>query len=411
MAKFEAPKKILVDGGKYAYLLVVEPGPNHNKFYEMVQFSAGEFISYYGRVGNPKPQQKIRDLYEWESVMRTRMRHDYVDRTALRSVAIGGAVMKPIQDPDVRVMIEELQKYAGSHVDRNYNVSVEAVTQAMIDQAQAYLDELATVVAVPNPSRHKVNNLLTNLYTVIPRKMKRVRDHMFGPEGITDLKQLMADEQDTLDSLASQVAKPVAGTADKTILDTMGLTAKPVQDYHADAIIKLLRDSGNYRVEYDGAVQFQHIARHEAMTPHRKTGLPVKDLWHGSRNENWVGILQKGLVLRPSNAVRTGAMFGQGLYFADRAGKSLGYTSLYGSYWASGASNVAYLALFEVYVGKAMHIKRHQYSHERLDYQKVRSSGYDSVFAEGGYDLRNNEIIVYQESQCTIHYLVRVRSR
>jgi poly [ADP-ribose] polymerase len=72
--------------------------------------------------------------------------------------------------------------------------------------------------------------------------------------------------------------------------------------------------------------------------------------WHGSRNENWFNILQTGLLIRPSGAVHTGSMFGDGIYFADKAQKSIGYTSLRGSYWAHGGDNKAFLALFDVLI-------------------------------------------------------------
>jgi poly [ADP-ribose] polymerase len=37
-------------------------------------------------------------------------------------------------------------------------------------------------------------------------------------------------------------------------------------------------------------------------------------------------------MIRPSGAVYTGSMFGDGIYFADKAAKSIGYSSLSGSY-------------------------------------------------------------------------------
>lgn len=43
---------------------------------------------------------------------------------------------------------------------------------------------------------------------------------------------------------------------------------------------------------------------------------------------------------------------GYGLYFAPRARKSVGYTSLRGSYWAGGHSNYGFMALYEVVYGK-----------------------------------------------------------
>ena len=36
--------------------------------------------------------------------------------------------------------------------------------------------------------------------------------------------------------------------------------------------------------------------------------------------------------------------------------------------------------------------------------------GYDSVFAKGGADLRNNEFIVYDGKQCTIAYIIEMRN-
>lgn len=40
-------------------------------------------------------------------------------------------------------------------------------------------------------------------------------------------------------------------------------------------------------------------------------------------------------------------MFGNGIYAANKVRKSIGYTSLKGSYWARGSSDRAYLAIFE----------------------------------------------------------------
>jgi poly [ADP-ribose] polymerase len=115
-------------------------------------------------------------------------------------------------------------------------------------------------------------------------------------------------------------------------------------------------------------------------------------------------------VLRPANAVISGKMFGYGLYFADKFRKSLNYSSLYGSYWARGNAHKAYLAVYEVHTGTQLHVKHHEpwcglLTEERL---KAKGQQYDSVFAEGGADLVNNEYIVYNEAQCTIKYLVEV---
>ena len=102
-------------------------------------------------------------------------------------------------------------------------------------------------------------------------------------------------------------------------------------------------------------------------------------------------------------------MFGHGVYFADKAQKSIGYTSLRGSYWAAGSSNRAYLAVFNVHTGNWLKSQRHETWMYDLNESKLKNRGnYDSLFALGGYDLRNNEYIVYNKNQCTIQYLVEI---
>ncbi|KAJ9048620.1 hypothetical protein DSO57_1033133 [Entomophthora muscae] len=51
-----------------------------------------------------------------------------------------------------------------------------------------------------------------------------------------------------------------------------------------------------------------------------------KLLWHGSRAENYLGILSKGLRPAPMEAIVSGYMFGKGIYFADTFKKSVGYS-------------------------------------------------------------------------------------
>ena len=71
-------------------------------------------------------------------------------------------------------------------------------------------------------------------------------------------------------------------------------------------------------------------------------------------------------MIRPSGAIHTGSMFGDGIYFANKAQKSIGYSSLRGSYWTNGGSNKGYLALFDVHVGNQKHIKTHDSSCYKL---------------------------------------------
>lgn len=50
-----------------------------------------------------------------------------------------------------------------------------------------------------------------------------------------------------------------------------------------------------------------------------------KLLWHGSRINNFAGILSQGLRIAPAEARHSGNMFGDGIYFADVVSKSVNY--------------------------------------------------------------------------------------
>ena len=49
-------------------------------------------------------------------------------------------------------------------------------------------------------------------------------------------------------------------------------------------------------------------------------------LIHGTRNPNIFSILKGGLILRPTNAVISGAVYGEGIYHSAHINKSLNYT-------------------------------------------------------------------------------------
>ena len=149
---------------------------------------------------------------------------------------------------------------------------------------------------------------------------------------------------------------------------------------------------------YDDFVRENHITN-------------TKLLFHGSRNENWWSIINSGLVLKPTNAVITGKMFGYGIYYAPKARKSLGYTSLDGSYWVRGNSKFGFMALMEVAYGKPYDVYSFDRKYYDFDYQKLQQAcpGANCLHAHEGSMLRNDEIIVYKEEQCTIRYLIELR--
>jgi poly [ADP-ribose] polymerase len=270
--------------------------------------------------------------------------------------------------------------------------------------------------------------MLLKLYTIIPRKMDNVKNHLFDEikddKSLETAQHLLNDEQSALDTMAGQVqlikqqreaAKQTAEETSKgkkskslTILEQMGLAIEVENDKDTlDLITKLLGPNAKQAKKVYKVRNLKTQNRfdiHMAKVEDKKRRL----YWHGSRNENWFNILQTGLLIRPSGAVHSGSMFGDGIYFADKAQKSIGYTSLRGSYWARGGDSKAFLALFDVHLGKQKEILHHNSSCYSLSKKVLQKEGFDSVFAKGGADLRNNEFIVYDPAQCTVSHLIEI---
>lgn len=399
------------------HLLKVEGNANNNKFYDMYDTGDGYFIVFFGRVG-ADPQIEQYPISRWESKYREKLsaRKGYKDITHLRVDAKGSVGFKDISDGLIARLILDLQRYAKALIENTYLVGSSAVTMTMIEEAQSILNELLATVDNGTPSTfdlvNRVNYLLTKLYTTIPRKMKNVRDHLISQPDVALVKKMIVDEQDNLDTMEGQVKAAQVeqeNTDDQlTLLDAMGIKIfRP----EADDIPYIKKLMGENAHQFRSAFRVTNVKTQARFNKWLETvdDKSTKDFWHGSRNQNWYGILNTGLLLRPTNVIISGKMFGYGLYFADKARKSIGYTSLTGSYWARGTENKAYLAIFQVHTGKQYHVRRHVSELNSFNWKRLREKGnYHSLFAEGGVDLRNNEYIIYNEDQAAIRFLVEI---
>lgn len=388
-------------------LIKVEADENNNKFYHMEDNGNGTFKANWGRVG-AKGQFKDFLMSDWNSKLNSKLKKGYVDITEMSSVSTS---TNGIDAGRSQPIVDFLMNSANSSIEDNYLVGADAVTQAQVEEAQNLLNNVAKLIRARKSAAmtvDQVNYNLKLLYTTIPRKMGKVKDHMATT--VKRATEILTLEQANLDVMQGQVVQPVQ-EANSQGLSSFGIQIEPVLPADIDRFIKPRLDylKGNFK----RAWEVSNVKTQKAYEDnYASTGNPEQMLlWHGSRNENWWSILRQGLLVRPTNAVHTGSMWGDGLYFADYDRKSYGYTSGRGSYWAKGSQNRAILALYDVHVGKQYHIRQHEYGHSSLNWDKIQNKGkYDSVFAEKGMSLRNNEYIVYRSQQCTIQYLIEVES-
>lgn len=428
------------NGLRYAKLIHVSVDngmtDNSNKVYIMEELSDGRIKCEYGRVGK-NMTTVYKSSHEWDKIVRekTSNKKGYTDVTDLLAEPVVDDA-KPvnnkvdsIKDDIVRKLVDELMSFANKSIQRNYKVTQEAVSEQQVNAAQEVINAISSLLVLGVDKKH-VNDMLLKLYTIIPRRMDNVKSHLIGDVNsdadLENAQRIIGSEQSALDTMAGQVelikqqkdaAKKAAEAEENgieeeveevTILDQMGLSIEVENDTETlDLIKKLMGPNVNQMKKVYKVVNNKTQAKFDKNL--EKASVKKKRLyWHGSRNENWFNILQTGLLIRPSGAVHTGSMFGDGIYFADKAQKSIGYSSLRGSYWAHGGDNKAFLALFDVHLGNQKEILHHDSSCYKLSDNVLKKEGYDSVFAKGGADLRNNEYIVYKPEQCTVSHLIEI---
>lgn len=375
-------------------LIKVEPGENNNKIYEMVQLSADTWKGFYGRVGAKLQESPIYSMRIWDRKYRERIdKKGYKDVTSVNTTNTDSEL---IGDERSLAFADLLQRFSNKSFESNYIVDSSAVTQAKIDEVQAALNLMAVATDV-----NTFNDNLVNIFSILPRRMRRVDDHIAKSE--SDFSNIIALEQDNVDVLKGQVIT-FAGTGKQTLEEAYGLNISPVNASEQKFLKDLMKESKGRYIE---AYKVSNVATQASMESYvsNSANQDVWQLFHGSRNENWWSILNNGLMLYPTSAKITGKMFGYGLYMANKARKSIGYCSSRGSYWANGTQDHGILAVYKVHVGKQMHIKRWKSEHKQLTKDKLK--GHDSVYAHGGADLRNDEFIIYDQHQCSVDYLIK----
>lgn len=398
---------------KYAKLVMVT-AQNNNKYYEMKQTSDNYFEACYGRVGSA-PAHAEYPMGKWNSKYNEKIRKGYKDVTELSQVIVEShkekVKYKEIAEASVRAVVEFLRNCSAQHVRRNYTIAAEAVTTDMVNAAQEKINVLGNTDDV-----WQFNRELVDLFQILPRAMKQV-DALLAKDK-RDFPEILTREQNLLDVMAGQVVQNNRMQAtdeqqeikDKTILEAMGLEMKPVSEAQEKEIIRHLGRNASRYVRAWRVINKESRKKYLAYLkahPECKT----KQYWHGSKNENFWNILLTGLKLNP-NAAITGKMFGKGIYFAPSPSKSLGYTSINGSYWAGGHSHVAYMAVMDVACGKAFDVYSWDHSYTNITGKTLSSFESDANYLYAHKDkgmLKNDELVVYAEEQTTIRYLVELK--
>lgn len=394
------------------YLIMVT-AENNNKYYNC--FPEGDnFRVEYGRVNSTKTITNY-PMSKWESQISSKIKKGYKDVTDLKTALVeeiktDGTKYKDIENESVRRIIEKLRSLARDTVKKNYSVSSASVTEEMVYEAQLVINNLISIKSV-----NKFNDELLKLFEIIPRKMDNVRSYLI--KSIDEIDKVISREQDLLDIMRGQIVTKSTATENKdkeidnsgiTILDEMGITMRECTPEEINEIKDCMKESSYH---FSRAWRVDNISTRKKYEEFIKAYniKNTKLLFHGSRTENWFSILKTGLKIRPTNAITTGAMFGFGSYFAPKCQKSIGYTSLGGSYWANGNDKTAYMALFDTAYGKPYNVYNFDSKYYSMSFDKL-PVGCNCLHAHAGNGmLRNDEIVYYKTEQMTIKYLIEIK--
>ena len=391
---------------------------NHNKFYNMHDNDDGTFTATWGRVESTS-KDTIYPISKWDATYKSKLKKGYKDVTGNTAQVSEYAA---VSDKEINTLLNAFLENSRQYVSKF--TSSTAISDAAATEAQQYINELAKNIDIPDPDNltlNAFNKTLLKLFEIMPRKISRVQDALC--QRLSDRQSHIVHEQTLLDNLVL-ATKNAPSSPTQTIEDAFGFTITKCTQAEIDFIKDKLAKDGFTRYTFNRAWKICTPAREDGFAEYLENNhlanndTNVKMYWHGTGTENILSILSNGLLIKPSNASFCGSAYGVGIYNAPNADKASGYTSIAGSYWKGGASNVAYMFINAVIMGKQYDVKNNYETFNgikiyNLTGDKFSSAdlGYHSVYAHAGGFLKRDEAIVYNQNQVACRYLVEFKTR
>ena len=400
---------------KDTYLTCVDPEKNAYKFYRLTPM--GDTVkASYGRMGTEKGQQFGERCYMYPSRMfwiklEEKLAKGYIDNSDLYLVderrpeeetKIGQPINKSRKlDPVSSALFEMLKAFSKKAVE-SAGVKV-PITQAILDRINKLIKLMRSTDDLEQFNKY-VQEAIAVLQRPVGTGSKSVGVFSLLAENNEDFARIISRESDLLEAMTGVYYGHPVKKEEQKDFGEFGIKVFKATDDQRKMVISHLDGSlknkvsevyrvvpGMHQKRFDDYCKKNHISN-------------IKKLWHGSRNENFLSIVIKGLLLNP-DAVRTGAMFGKGIYFAPSSSKSFGYTSK--GKWTGGKSSTQIMCLYDVAYGKPYDVYDHRSWMSSLTERDIRAKGCDSLHAHKDKGmLLADEIIVYNEAAACLQYLV-----
>lgn len=385
--------KLPTDSYPEAYLTCINPASNNYKFYHFIP--QGDLLhATYGRIGSERGEMfGVKDLQNPYPIHMYWIR--YYEKLSKGYVDSSDIYLAPqyttkqevkTKDSDVAAALyEKLYRYAKGMVE-NHLVN-QNVTVAQVKESKKILKKLSNLKTTKAFNKH-----LEQLLMISPRKSRYVSELLANTTA--DFEKIIDRENDLL--TAMEMVSPCAiGSFEGQQIEVYDATDSQKQEVYEHLIPSL-----QSKVKHIWRVipqKQQQLFNDYCKNKHIRY---VRQMWHGSRNANWLNITENSLKILPS--YEHGRMFGNGAYFALDPMKSFGYTSSSYAKWNQENEASVYMGLFAVAYGKPLFVTSScQMTAKRLDIDHK-----NCLHAKAGSSLRADEIVFYDERAMVMNYLV-----
>lgn len=380
------------------YLTCINPESNNYKSYHMIPTKNGIDV-IYGRIGADSTERfgerhisvpyKL-SLY-WIRYYE-KLSKGYIDNSSVylkkdKRKQIPSQVSTP-KTPE-SCLYETLMVFSKEFLSKNLISS--SISEGQIIESKKIFRQLCERKTVRG-----FNNQLLKLIQISPRKLSNVNDAL--AKKVEDFESIISREEALINSMIALI-----GGNKNTLKFREDIEIYYATDAQRKEVLGHLNTSLHSKVKNIYRVipkkqkeRFDKYLKENKITK-------IKQLWHGSKNANWISIIENSL--SPSAGIAHGRMFGNGVYFAPSSMKSWNYTSYHGTYWAKGTEDVAFMGLYATAYGEPLNCN------SSFAYTKkyLKQQNKNCVHAHAGPYLKNDEIIFYDENSVLLNYLVEFR--
>lgn len=396
-------------------------------------FDNDDVKTEWGRVGEYKKQSKdfpgAGESF-FDKKVREKEKKGYViekrlDGTQGASIPVANsnlheiAKKQIIKDSTNSVLSKLVERFVQSNVHKitsstniSYNsqtglftlVNGSIITPEAIVEARDILAEITKYVRNRNYG-NVFNKVVVDYLKLVPQHIGM----KFNVRNIFPDEDSCQKQNDILDSLESSV-NTLKNSNNITVNEDSGEEVFKVDLEILDDSKEFNRLSGWYKSSmkschgYD-SIKIKNIFRvkiHEMDNGFNKNLGNNIEVFHGTSEANCLSILKSGLkTAPPSTAYITYKLWGNGIYGAINSSKSLGYT--YGK-WGNSVGESGWLYICDFAMGNTY------FPNSGGQSRKPFTSGYDSTWAKAGNTgLLHDELIVYENSQVNIKYLIECK--